>query len=209
MDSGSSFNLAYVELDRYNSIQTVSNQNLTQYNSSLNGTLISIQSNNQNLNQTTNEQNFLNNSNIYDESAKNKFNSFPMRQKKPLSSQQQTEGTHSKLKPTPKSASSLQYNQLMVLSLDELSSMVKLARTRSQEAERLKHLLRNNNWPVNHPIRKYLWKCLLQVSASSNLNSNANKENINCLNGSCPDNSTEFEYNKHLNQIFGKCNFFL
>jgi hypothetical protein len=157
---------------------------------------------------------------LYNETTKNnKFNSFPMRQKKPPLAEEVAKGapaSASKLKPAPRSASSIQQpntvnpgDTCISLSQDELSLTVKLARTRRQEAERLKHLIRNNCWPAAHPIRKYLWKCLLDLSSSSSSTSNSpvgngNKENQdNSLGGS------EAEYNKHLNQIFGKSKFYI
>ncbi len=103
-----------------------------------------------------------------------------------------------------------------MISQDELNLNVRLAKTRSQESDRLKQFLRSNIWPAKHPIRKYLWKTLLQVS-SSNQTSASNKENKNHYNGknhSSSHNSNktdlsnnESEYNNSLNQIFGKCNF--
>jgi len=89
---------------------------------------------------------------------------------------------------------------------NELNLNVRLARTRAQENERLKQLLRNNCWPSKHPIRKYLWKCLLQISNNSSSNivspNSVDKENIKAA-VIC----NESEYNKQLNHIFGKCKF--
>ena len=120
-----------------------------------------------------------------------------------------------------KSSSSIGYknvNQIMI-SQDELNLNVRLAKTRSQESDRLKQFLRSNIWPAKHPIRKYLWKSLLQIS-SSNQTSASNKENKNHKNGkshgSLSHNSNkidfinnETDYNNILNQIFGKCNLIL
>lgn len=195
-----SFNLAYVDLEQlnYNVNNNHHNQNLNNTSSQdANICLDETLPLHQNLNHTTNDQNFLSH---YDESSsktnQNKFNSFPMRVKKPQNGQ----SSQHKLKQTPKSSSSLHYNgQLLALSQDELSLTVRLARARTQESDRFKHILRNNYWPSKHPIRKYLWTCLLQQTG---LNSNANKEN-----NSNTSSSNESEYNKHLNQIFGKCKF--
>lgn len=149
----------------------------------------------------------------------NKFNSFPMRQKK------------SKLKQAPKSTSALQHGNtnhrmllsisatsgqsqhpLVTLSQEELELNVRAARYRSQENERLKQLIRANCWPIRHPIRRYLWKCVLQVSrtgnksgaassgdeANTSLNNKENQIKIELL-------ANEADYNRHLDRIFGKC----
>jgi hypothetical protein len=169
---------------------------------------------------------------FYDEATKhNKSNSFPMRKKNSASHSnlpnQNNNNNNQKLKPAPKSTSSIQtlkqHNQNCVnLNQEELSLMVKLAHTRRQESDRLKNLIRNNYWPANHPIRKFLWKSLLQLSSTSSSpvsslsSSSSNKENLvintnnsNSNKNSEFSNSSEIEYNKHLNQIFGKCNWFL
>ena len=218
MTSNNSFNTAFVETERLN-LHSSSG-------SSFNGNVeSSSQMNAEDLNSTTHKFGQLLDSDYYDENAKNnKFNSFPMRQKKPSAST--ASGT--KLKPAPKSTSSIQnprQDQYINLTQEELGLTVKMARTRRQEADRLKHLIRNNCWPANHPIRKYLWKCLLELSSNpsgnNNNNSNildSNKENNNnfALNHSNNNssssngnnridfNANETEYNKHLNQIFGK-----
>jgi hypothetical protein len=182
------------------------------------------------LNQTTDNNNPNINVELYDESTKNnKFNSFPMRLKK--QSDGGAAGSNStpnpKLKPAPRSASSIQQppgsrsatnantlhndTQFISLTQNELELTVRMTRTRRQEADRLKHLIRNNCWPANHPIRKYLWTCLLE--SSSNGNSASNKENNRGGGGGGGGSnahqnahaSSEIEYNKHLNQIFGKC----
>lgn len=139
----------------------------------------------------------------YDHATKNnKYNSFPMRQKK-----------SAKLKPTPRSTSSIQppstapaapppssasTQNCINLSLDELMLTVKLAKTRTQEATRLKNLIRNNCWPVEHPMRKYLWKCLiLELLAPSSYKENNKHRSA----GLIIDPS---EYNQNLNTVFGK-----
>lgn len=163
-----------------------------------------------------------------------KFNSFPMRQKKP------------KLKQAPKSASSLQqpdggkvhmttksnnhqgshhhhhHNHLLVTyTEEELELNVRSARYRSQENERLKQVIRSNFWPIRHPMRRYLWKSVLQLGgkksgggsgAGSDLGSSGdeaahhgvNKENhfrVELV-------ANESDYNRHLDRIFGKCKTF-
>ena len=154
-------------------------------------------------------------------SNSNKFNSFPMRQKK------------SKLKQAPQSTSALQHGNtnshrmllsisatsgqsqhpLVTLSQEELELNVRAARYRSQENERLKQLIRANCWPIRHPIRRYLWKSVLQVSrtgnksgaassgdeANTSLNNKENQIKIELL-------ANEADYNRHLDRIFGKCN---
>lgn len=141
------------------------------------------------LNQTTNiafeESN-------YDETVKNnKFNSFPMRKKNSTNSKITRQSHHSIAKSTDHNA--------VTISEDELNLNIHLSINRQQESNRLKNLLRNNFWPINHPIRKYLWKCLLLRS-----NVNSNKEN-SASNSLLKDtNLSEFEYDKLLNQIFGK-----
>jgi hypothetical protein len=163
------------------------------------------------LNQTVNDSKIKIDAELYDESTKNnKFNSFPMRQKKLSASEG---NTNPKLKPAPRSASSIQQPrsgahstdaQYITLTQEELALTVRMTRTRRQEADRLKHLIRNNCWPASHPIRKYLWTCLLESSSSSG-NSTANKENHGSHRQEDSHASSEVEYNKHLNQIFGKC----
>jgi hypothetical protein len=74
----------------------------------------------------------------------------------------------------------------------------------SRDNERLKNLIRTSNWSSNHPIRKNLWTNLLQLNNNTgdSINNNNNKNNKYF-------NSNESEYIQYLNQIFGKCNFFL
>ena len=86
-------------------------------------------------------------------------------------------------------------NSLLTVMPDELEQTIRAARTRAQDNERLKLLIRNNSWSPTHPVRKNLWRYLLQ--------SNSDKENRS-QSGEC---SLE-DYNKHLNQIFGKCKLF-
>lgn len=81
-------------------------------------------------------------------------------------------------------------NSLLSVMPDELEQTIRAARTRAQDNERLKQLIRSNTWLPTHPIRKNLWRCLLQ--------SNGDKENRSLSESSLDD------YNKHLNQIFGK-----
>lgn len=81
-------------------------------------------------------------------------------------------------------------NSLLSVMPDELEQTIRAARTRAQDNERLKQLIRSNTWLPTHPIRKNLWRCLLQ--------SNSDKENRSLSESSLDD------YNKHLNQIFGK-----
>ena len=199
-----SFNQAYVETDRIESIENSTNGNDGGNNS-----------NNDQLNQTTHK--LMLGTSVYDDSAKNnKFNSFPMRQKKSITGVNWGAGG-GKLKSAPLSTSSIQQHRTQIeqhqcinLSQGELSLTVRIARNRRQEADRLKHLIRNNCWPANHPIRKYLWKCLLAASVSSPISSGGsppashNKENNNTK---FEFNANELEYNKHLNQIFGKRKF--
>lgn len=190
--SNASMNTDYVEMDRFNI---------------LNDDTFSEASDSR-LNKTTND-NILLNSSMYDtaESAKNnKFNSFPMRQKKKPS--KASLGHMGTLKNNQNGLSSADQPPLIVFNEDELNLTVRLARTRAQESTRLKQLLRTNCWPARHPIRKYLWKCLLQLSSNNN-QSSANKENNNkvTFNTGMSLSSYETEYNKHLNQIFGKCKF--
>lgn len=192
--SSSVFNATYVESDRLN---------LT--NGTGSGEENNNSSSNKRLNNSDIEPNLLLNSNIYDDASKNKFNSFPMRQKK----------QNEKLKKAPKSAVSLTLNRddhYITLPEDELNLNVRLARTRAPENERLKQLLRNNCWPSKHPIRKYLWKCLLQISNNSTSNKQSNNNSPNSADKEniraeiiCNEN----EYNKQLNHIFGKCKFIL
>jgi hypothetical protein len=79
----------------------------------------------------------------------------------------------------------------------------------SRDNERLKNLIRTSNWPSNHPIRKNLWTNLLQLNINTgggggdSINNNNNKNNNKYF------NSNESEYIQYLNQIFGKCNFFV
>ena len=147
----------------------------------------------------------LHNINVYDDPASKskKFNSLPMRIKK---------STNVKLKAEPKSSSAINYGKAedyVVLSEEELAHIVKLACTRMQENAKLKQLLRNNYWPYNHPMRNYLWKCLLKQAGSTSVhikNSGsaqflADKENSVKNEVYC----NESDYNKHLNHIFGKC----
>lgn len=153
---------------------------------------------------------------IYDDtSTKNsKFNSFPMRLKK----QSVVSGTGgnaaaAKLRPEPKSSSSIEYKatteDYIVLSEEELSQAVRNAYTRAPDNAKLKQILRNNYWSYKHPMRNYLWKCLLkQTSSSKNANTDASlstndKENDIKNDIYCNEN----EYNNHLNHIFGKCKF--
>lgn len=136
---------------------------------------------------------------VYDEKTggggtpANKYNSFPMRQKK------------SKLKKAPKSTSSLQsrnQEQLINLTQEELGLTVKMSRFRSQENDRLKIMIRTNCWHIRHPIRKYLWKCLLQLNEQNenggDLSDKENHMKVELV-------TNEVDYNKHLNRIFGKC----
>lgn len=158
---------------------------------------------------------------VYDDTStkNNKFNSFPMRLRKQSLVSSTGDGGSGvataapKLKSEPKSSSSIGYkeatDECIVLTEEELSQTVRNACVRAQDNAKLKHILRNNYWSFKHPMRNYLWKCLLkQTSSSKKVNPdetiNANdKENdikneIYC---------NETEYNNHLNQIFGKCKF--
>ncbi|RNA23566.1 TBC1 domain family member 24 isoform X1 [Brachionus plicatilis] len=128
----------------------------------------------------------------YDKAVKNnKFNSFPMRKKSSASSRT--------MRQSQKSFSNLRNLNSVDISQDELNLSVRLANNRQQESTRLKNLIRSNFWPINHPIRKYLWKCLLQRPQL-----NTNKENSKSNSHLKNIDFSEFEYNKHLNQIFGK-----
>ena len=69
-----------------------------------------------------------------------------------------------------------------------------------KDNDRVKQLLRMSYWPINHSIRKGLWKSILQQSQQTNYE----KEN----NGSLKNNHwnfNELDYNRNLSQIFGKC----
>ena len=156
------------------------------------------------------EKYFQGTANAYDGSSKKvKFNSFPMRLKKTTNT-----GTPNnngvKLKSEPKSSSSIEYKieEQAVLPEEELDNVVGLAFTRAPENAKLKQFLRNNYWSFKHPIRNYLWKCLLkQPKTSSNSKksiSPVDKENNVKNEVYC----NESDYNKHLNHIFGKCNTF-
>lgn len=196
METGTCLNENFLELEKLNEFELngVDYENGTNLDETANGHSPLSKSNYADDNNLNNNNNSSNGSHYA--SSQNKFNSFPRRQKK------------SKLKQAPKSASSLPHNgaktdDLINLSLDELSTNVKMAHFRAQEMDRLKHLIRNNNWPIKHPIRKYLWKCILQLNGqSASNNSHNNKEN-----NKLEPITNEVDYNKHLNQIFGKCNY--
>lgn len=133
------------------------------------------------LNETTN--NVVEETN-YDKTVKNnKFNSFPMRKKNTTN--------FKNILQSQKSFSNSANLNVVSISKEELNLTIRLATSRQQESNRLKNLLRCNFWPINHPIRKYLWKCLL-FRPHSDFNDNS------------ISNLSEFEYNKHLNHIFGK-----
>jgi hypothetical protein len=150
---------------------------------------------------------------VYDEAStkNNKFNSFPMRLKKVGGTGGGENGVTAKLRSEPKSSSSIEYKaateEYVILTEEELNQTVRHAFIRAQENAKLKQILRNNYWSFKHPIRNYLWKCLLkQASSSSQVNT------TNSLNGGDKENNlknevycNEADYNNHLNQIFGKC----
>lgn len=157
-----------------------------------------------------------------------KFNSFPMRQKKP------------KLKQAPKSSSSLQqhdgkahinaksnhhhqgshhHHLLVTYTEEELELNVRSARYRSQENERLKQVIRSNFWPIRHPMRRYLWKSVLQLGgkksgggsgAGSDLGSSGDEAAHHGVNNKENHFRVELvanqsDYDRHLDRIFGKC----
>lgn len=76
---------------------------------------------------------------------------------------------------------------------NDLFQVNKSSKNKALDNERLKQVLRNSNWSPVHPIRKNLWTNLLQLN-SENITNKENKNNI----------STETEYSRYLNQIFGK-----
>lgn len=66
----------------------------------------------------------------------------------------------------------------------KLNEILKQAKINNNENEKLKNLIRNNTWSFNHKIRRYLWKCLLEIT------------NFDLI-------KVENEYNSDINQIFG------
>jgi hypothetical protein len=152
---------------------------------------------NSNLKSDANEQEILSQKN-------NKFYSLPVRLKK---------GSNKLLKEAKSSSSSIDgyktntddVNTVATLTEEELDQLSQSAYKKLQENIKLKQFLRSNYWSVRHPIRNYLWKCLLkQTGVSSphktNGNSIENKEN----NGKTQVYCNESDYNQHLNHIFGK-----
>jgi len=122
-------------------------------------------------------------------------------------------GVTAKLRSEPKSSSSIEYKatteECVILTEEELNQTVRHAFIRAQENAKLKQILRNNYWSFKHPMRNYLWKCLLKQASSSN-----QVNTTNSLNGGDKENNlknevycNEADYNNHLNQIFGKCKF--
>ena len=86
------------------------------------------------------------------------------------------------------------------LAPDKLEQTIKTSRTRAADTERLKQLLRHNGWPSKHPIRKHLWKYLLQTSSTT-----AAKENSHPQQATIATTTyTQSDYNLKLNEIFGK-----
>jgi hypothetical protein len=152
----------------------------------------------QNVNNATNQKQQATSSNVFgpNYTVQDNFRTLNLQSMHPPTTN--TEG--STLKKSQNSASSIGNQKYATLTHDELDLMVNFSKNRRQESERLKSLLRSNMWPSKHPIRQYLWKNLLQISKNSSLN-NDNKENelVN----------TETQYNKYLQQIFGKCNKFI
>lgn len=164
--------------------------------------------------------------------SNSKFNSFPMRQKK-----------SKMMKQAPKSVSSLHADTLMknhaansnnnasaasqqghhhhasrhllvTYTEEELELNVRSARHRAQDGERLKQTIRTNCWPIRHPMRCYLWKCLLQVSGKKSNGSDLGSSGDEGGNQHASNKENQFkvelvanesDYNRHLDRIFGKC----
>jgi hypothetical protein len=145
-------------------------------------------------------------------------------QQKAASSSSLTQPGTSSQHPVGSGSNLLTHEHLSSLNVEQLYQAIRTAKSKSQDNERLKQLVRNNHWPSSHPIRKYLWKCLLQlptpstsstttaVTVSSSLpnsppqqRSNNDKENkLMNKSSSALAFSNEIEYNRQLNQIFGK-----
>lgn len=152
--------------------------------------------------------------NLSQKNNNHKFNSLPMRLKK---------GNNKLLKEAKSSSSSINDYKTTnttddvtltaaTLTEEELDQLSKSAyNNKLQENIKLKQFLRSNYWSIRHPIRNYLWRCLLKQTSSTGggvlsphksngSNSVENKEN----NGKIQVYCSESEYNQHLNHIFGK-----
>lgn len=170
IEFGSCFNLGFIDTEKLSNFTGESN----------------FEKSTNRLNETTNNA-FEDTS--YDKTVKNnKFNSFPMRKKNAANFKNMLQGQ--------KSFSNSTNSNAVNVSKEELNLAMRLVNGRHQENNKMKNLLRSNFWPINHPIRKYLWKCIL---LRSSFDSNDNPESNLTDSG-----LSEFEYNKHLNQIFGK-----
>ena len=111
------------------------------------------------------------NTDIYND--RNKFNSFPMRQKKANVKIKINSASVAYKDDVTTTMPPLSLSLTSYMTQGELSRVVHAAQLRSADRERLKQLMRNNNWTSRHPIRKYLWSTLLQLAppgaASSSL----------------------------------------
>lgn len=110
-----------------------------------------------------------------------------------------------------------QYNYLSpqaqskIESPEQLFDLVQSPKPKVQEYSQLKQTIRTTNWSIDHPIRRNLWKSIVQLNQNQShqgsqhkqLNVNNDKENNKniCLSSFDFDIS---EYNRQLNLIFGK-----
>ncbi len=94
---------------------------------------------------------------------------------------------------------------------EQLFDLVQSPKSKIQEYSQLKQTLRTTNWSIHHPIRRNLWKSIVQLNQNqcqqanqhTQINVNNDKENNKdiCL------SSFDFdinEYNRQLDLIFGK-----
>jgi hypothetical protein len=97
----------------------------------------------------------------------------------------------------------------------------KTSKLKVHDNTNIKHLIRGTNWPIDHSVRRHMWKSIVhfnqkhykQNSRQKSPGIGILKSNKNIKNNKNPGDlmvlgCTQEEYNKSLDQIFGKCNSF-
>ena len=194
--NNSSFNASFVELDRMNDLNG-SLSGAEENQSTLNTELMV------NLNESIGDKKLALDSSLNSEQAP-KNNSFLLKVK----------SKHASTPLTSSGTSTLQ-SKLSVESPEQLFEIIKSPKNnKMHENSRLKHTIRDNDWPTGHSIRRTLWKSLLQLSDQQKAtvndkenNNNNNTNNCNSLKLIHTFNLDETEYNRNLNHVFGKCKF--
>lgn len=96
---------------------------------------------------------------------------------------------------------------------EQLFELVQSPKSKVQEYSQLKQTLRTTNWSIDHPIRRSLWKSIVQLNQNQSHKNDQHKQiNMSDKENNKDDCLSSFdfdiaEYNRQLNLIFGKGKF--